>query len=354
MRLIKRSSGKLGLPPGTLVHVGEQKVETSRITVIDYDHERLEEKQVSDVEECFPFKNTQTVTWINIDGLHDTELVEKVGKHFDVHPLVLEDIVHTGQRPKVEDGQEYIYVVLDMLSYSEESMHTEAEQVSLLLGKNFVISFQERVGDVFEPCRNRIRQAKGRIRRMGADYLLYALLDCVVDHYFVVLEKLADRIEVLQDEVAQDPSREMLNRIHELKREVLLIRRSLWPARELLSGLQRSETPLVKKSTGAYLRDLYDHAVQVVDTAETFRDMVTGIQEVYLSSVSNKMNAVMQMLTIVATIFIPLTFVAGIYGMNFAHMPELRWKWAYPVGFWVVIGLVVAGMIIWLKRRRWL
>ena len=352
-RLFKSPIKKSGMPPGTLVHVGEQKTEAVRITYMDYDEQKMQEKQVASIEECFPFKATPTVTWINIDGLHDVKLIEKLGAQFEVHPLVLEDILNTGQRPKVEDFDRYIYVVLKMLRYSDEQQGVEAEQVSLLLGSNYVISFQERVGDVFEPIRDRIRNAKGRIRRMACDYLMYSLLDAVVDGYFAILERLGEKIESMEEELVSAPSEKTLEQIHRLKSEMIFLRKSVWPLREVISGLQRTESSLIKESTGLYLRDVYDHTIQVIDTVESFRDMASGMLDIYLSSLSNRMNAVMKVLTIIATIFIPLTFIAGIYGMNFKYMPELERHWGYPLVLFVM-GIVAVVMLIYFRKKRWL
>lgn len=349
----KRQSQKAGLPPGTLVHVGERKLESVRITVIDYDENSFQEKQVSRIEDCFAFKTTPTVTWINIDGLHDVEVIEKIGKQYGLHPLILEDILHVGQRPKFEDLESYIFVVLMMLRYDDENQTAVSEQVSLVLGPNFVISFQESIGDVFEQIRDRIRNAKGKIRKMGADYLMYALLDAIVDGYFSILEKIGDRIETMEEELINDPSQRTLHQIHNLKREMIFLRRSVWPLRESISGLERSESTLIKETTGLYLRDVYDHTIQVIDTVESFRDTISGMLDIYLSSISNRMNAVMKVLTIIATIFIPLTFVAGIYGMNFEHMPELKWRWGYAA-VWLVMLAITAAMLVYFKRKKWL
>jgi magnesium transporter len=344
---------KPGLPPGTLVHIGERKLESARITLIDYDENLFQEKQVARIEECFQFKTTPTVTWINIDGLHEVGIIEAIGKHYDLHPLTLEDILHTGQRPKFEDLESHLFVVLMMLRFDDESQMVRSEQVSLVLGTNIVISFQENVGDVFEQIRDRIRNAKGRIRKMGADYLMYALLDAVVDNYFGILEKLGEKIESLEEELVGDPSERTLQQIHRLKREMVFLRKSVWPLRELINGLERSESALIEESTGVYLRDVYDHTIQVIDTVESFRDMVSGMLDIYLSSISNRMNAVMKVLTIIATIFIPLTFVAGIYGMNFDNMPELKWRHGYAAVWLVMLG--VAGvMILYFRRKKWL
>lgn len=350
---IKKRSGKGGLPPGTLVHIGERKTETVRITVIDYDEQNFEGKEVSSVEECFPFKQTPTVTWINIDGIHDVSIIEKLGKEFELHPLILEDILNTTQRPKFEDFERYIFIVLKMLSYTDKKNGVEAEQVSLILGANFVISFQEIVGDVFDEVRDRLRNAKGRIRKMGADYLAYSLIDAVVDNYFAILENLGESIESMEEDLVAEPTGKTLQQIHNLKREMIALRKSIWPLRELISSLQRSGTLLINESTNVYLRDVYDHTIQVIDTVESFRDMVSGMLDIYLSSISNRMNAVMKVLTIIATIFIPLTFIAGVYGMNFKYMPELEWRWAYPI-VWLVMTAVAIVMLVYFRRKKWL
>jgi magnesium transporter len=353
LRIVKKRSSKAGLPPGTLVHVGEKKVESVRITFIDYDEQDFQEKQVTNIEECLKLKDTATVSWINIDGLHDIELLEKLGKGFELHSLVLEDILSTGQRPKFEDHEKHIFIVLKMLSFSEENQSVEAEQVSLILGPNYVISFQERIGDVFDQVRERIRNAKGRIRKMGPDYLAYTLLDAIVDNYFVILERFGEKIESMEEEVISNPTERTVQQIHSLKREMIFLRKSIWPLRELIGGLQKSESSLIHDTTDIYLRDVYDHTIQIIDTIESFRDMVSGMLDIYLSSLSNKMNAVMKVLTIIATLFIPLTFVAGIYGMNFKYMPELEWRWSYPIVWLVMISIAVI-MLSYFRRKKWL
>jgi len=352
-RLIKKRSHKTGLPPGTLVHVGERKAEKVRIRILDYDEAQFEEKEAKTIEESFPFKDKPTVTWINIDGLHEVEIIEKLGSHFGLHPLLLEDILNTDQRPKMEDYGDYIFVVLKMLYSGENKDEIEAEQVSLILGSNFVISLQEREGDVFDPVRDRIRKKKGRIRKAGSDYLTYALLDAIVDNYFLILENVGEKIEDTEQQLATNPSSETLQHIRELKNEMIFMRKSVWPLRELINGLERCESTLIHESTGAYLRDVYDHTIQIIDTVESYRDMISGMVDIYLSSISNKMNEVMKVLTIFASIFIPLTFFAGIYGMNFEFMPELSWHWGYfaLLGFMALIGI---SLVVYFKRKRWL
>jgi magnesium transporter len=350
---MKRTKQKVGLTPGTLVHVGEKKIEKVRIRIIDYDETQLEEKEAKKVEECFPFKDKPTITWINIDGLHDLEVIEKIGKQFGLHPLVLEDIVNTGQRPKLEDLGNHIFVVLKMLYYNKEKNELEAEQVSLIFGENFVISFQERVGDIFEPLRERIRKSKGRVRKATADYLAYALIDSIVDNYFVILEQLGEKIEDTEQELATDPDVATLQTIRAFKKEMIFLRKSVWPVREVVNSLERGESPLINEATGIYLRDVYDHTIQIIDTVESYRDMLSGMLDVYLSIISNKMNEVMKVLTIFAAIFIPLTFVAGVYGMNFEHMPELGWQWGY-LAVLLVMAVIGATMLFYFRRKRWL
>lgn len=349
----KRAAKELGLPPGTPVYVGERKDEKVRISVLDYDELKCDEKEVKEIEECYLFKDTSTVTWINIDGIHQVDLIEKIGRHFGLHPLIQEDIVNTEQRPKIEDFGSYIYVVLKMIYHDKNEDENKIEQVSLILGENFVISFQEKEGDIFNHVRERIRSGKGRIRKMKADYLAYVLLDAVVDNYFFVLEKTGEKIEELEDKVVSEPRPGTLQEIHKLKRGMIFLRRSVWPLREVISILERGESSLIQETSRIYLRDVYDHTIQVIDSVETFRDMLSGMHDTYLSSISNRMNEIMKVLTIIATIFIPLTFIAGIYGMNFRFMPELDWRWGY-FAVWIVMIAVVVLMVFFFKRKKWL
>jgi magnesium transporter len=352
-RFMKRASKRIGLAPGSLVHVGEKKIEKVQLRVIDYDATHFEEKAIERIEECFPFKDEPTVTWINIDGLHQIGVIEGIGEHFSLHPLTLEDIIHTGQRPKMEDFEEYLFIVLNMLHYDQTDDQVKAEQVSLVVGPNYVLSFQERPGDVFDGVRERLRKGKGRMRKAGSDYLAYALLDAVVDEYFLILETIGEKIEVVEDDLMADSAHDTLQDIHDMKREMIFFRKQVWPLRELINGLSRRESSLIHESTGVYLRDVYDHTIEIIDTIESFRDMLSGMLDVYLSMISNKMNEVMKVLTIIATIFIPLSFVAGVYGMNFKYMPELEWHWGYfmVLGVMVVIAISLLG---YFKRKRWL
>ena len=352
-RFIKRQLKKAGASPGTLVHVGEQKVDETRITLIDYDDAHLEERVLDGIEEAFPLKDLPTVTWINIDGLHEIDIIEKVGQHFNIHPLVLEDIVNTGQRPKTEEFEDVIYVILKMLHYNENSEKISSEQFSLVLGSNFLITFQEIQGDVFKTVRERIRKPKPRIRKAGCDYLAYALIDAIVDHYFVILEALGDKIEDLETELLDYPTRDTLEIIHELKREIIYLRKQIWPIREMINSLVKGESSLLNESTSLYFRDVYDHTIQIIDTIESYRDILGGMLDIYLSTMGNRMNEVMKVLTIIATIFIPITFIAGVYGMNFKFMPELEWRWGYFM-VWGIVVVVVGIMIGFFKKKQWL
>ena len=352
-RLFKKRSIKMGLPPGTLVHIGEKKTEEIKITVIDYDETNFQEREIKLIEECFSFKDKPTITWINVEGIHRTDIIQKLGDCYGFHPLVLEDILNTDQRPKIEDYKDYIYIVLKMLS-NNKSPEIIVEQVSLILGPNFVISFQEGMaGDVFNPVRERIRNGKGRIRSMGADYLAYSLVDSIVDNYFIILEKLGERIEDLEEELLINPSKETLHKIHQLKREMIFLRKAVWPLREVISAMERGDSALTKEYIRVYFRDVYDHTIQIIDVIETYRDMLAGMLDIYLSSISNKMNEIMKFLTIIGTIFIPLTFIVGVYGMNFEFMPELRWHWGYfSILFFMLV--VSVFMLLYFKRKKWL
>ena len=339
-------------PPGTVPVNGEPSGEPVRITVIDYDATHFEEKIVEKISECFPFRDTETVTWINVDGLKNPKIIEDLGKCFTIHPLIIEDIFNTGQRPKMEDQDQYIYLTLKMLSYIEDSKEIKIEHISMLIGHNFLISFQEDIGDIFDPVRERIRK-EGRIRKLGPDYLAYALIDATVDNYFAVMEKLEGEVEDLEEELVANPTPDSLQKISRLKKDMIFLRKSVWPLREMINTLEQSESALIKEPTRIYLRDVYNHTIQVIDTLETFRDMVSGMIDIYLSGLSYKMNEIMKVLTLIATIFIPLTFVVGLYGMNFKNMPELGWEYGYYTVL-VVMGVMVAGMLIYYRNKKWI
>ena len=326
----------------------------SRIRILDYDENSVRENAKAALAECLPFRDTASVTWIDIEGLQDIPLLESLGSCYGLHPLILEDILNTDQRPKSDDMDSYIYVVLKMLDFDPASLEIVSEQVSIVFGRNYVISIQEgREGDLFEPLRERIRAGKGRIRKLGPDFLAYSLLDTIIDHYFLILEKFAERIEMLEEELVGNPTTETLQQIHRLKREMIFLRKSVWPLRELANVLEKSESELIRPATKIFLRDIYDHAIHIIDSIETYREMLSSMLDIYLSSVSNRMNQVMKVLTIIATIFMPLTFLAGIYGMNFKHMPEIGWPWSYPL-LWLVMLGVAGVMLYFFKKKNWL
>jgi magnesium transporter len=349
----KRLHRQPGLAPGTLVHIGEKKVEKVRITVMDFDGEGFHEKVVENVEECFAYRERPTTTWINVDGIHDVRVIEKLGACYGIHPIVLEDIVNSVQRPKMLDFGDYLFISLKMLYFEGSRDEVKVEQVSLILGLNFVISFQEDIGDVFDPVRDRIRKGTGKIRRSGADYLAYSLIDAVVDGYFVVFEWLGERIEEIQERIVVDPTAKNLETIYHLKSEMVELRKAVWPLREVIANLERVESPLVRKDTLIFLRNVYGHTIEIIETIESFRDLMAGMIDIYLSSLSMKLNEVMKVLTIIATIFIPLTFVVGIYGMNFRHMPELDWRFGYPMVMLVVLTAGVS-MLVYFRKKKWL
>lgn len=348
-----RQGGRAGLPPGISVSADNRKERPVGITLIEYDENTFTEKTSVPVSEAFAVRSGPGVTWLNIDDISDVTAIETLGRQFDIHPLTIEDILHTEERPKAELYDRYIYLVLRMLRYDSQRQAVISEQVSLILGDGRLITFQEHTGDVFEQIRHRLRTGIGRIRRMKADYLAYILIDAIVDSYFSVLEALGDRIENLEDQLLSRPDKSMLVKIHRFKNELMILRRSVWPLRELLASIERGESPLIEPATRVYLRDVYDHTVRIVETLESDFDIVTGMFDIYLSSIGNRTNEIMKVLTMMAGLFIPLSFVAGVFGMNFQHMPELQWRWAYPVGFWVLIGLLTAVMLFYFKKKRW-
>lgn len=352
-RILKKRSVKSGLPPGSLVYVGDTSTRPATVTVMEFGGGVFREEEVTSRDGFLPSSDPSTVTWINVDQVHQVDVVAGIGERFGLHPLVVEDILNTDQRPKMEDFGDFVYIVLRALTCSGESFGLETEQISLILGRTYVISFQEKDGAVFEKVRDRIRAGKGRIGRSGADYLAYSLLDSVVDNYFIVLERIGERIEALEETLVSNPAPSTLRAIHGLKRDLIFLRRSVWPLREVLCGLQRGETALVSAPTQVYIRDVYDHTIHAIDTLETFRDMISGMLDIYLSSISNRLNEVMKVLTMIATIFIPLTFIAGVYGMNFRRMPELEWAWGYPAVLFVMAAVCVY-MILYFKRKKWL
>ncbi|UCH26106.1 MAG: magnesium/cobalt transporter CorA [Trueperaceae bacterium] len=352
LRVHQGRASKAGLAPGSVVYTGEVEVETVTIELFRYDEGQLTEHQVSGLEQALALREPGQISWYNITGLHETELIQAFGEAFGLHPLVREDIASVGQRPKVELFEAHLFIVLRMLSLTEDGS-PQSEQLSLVLGPDYVLTFQERPGDVFAPVRERLRRGKGRMRKLGADYLAYALIDVIVDSYFSVLEHYGDTLEELEEEILREPTPHSLERVNRLRRELLFLRKSIWPLRELMGTLQREESPVVSAVVVTFLRDAYDHSIQVIDTVETFREVLSGLHDFYLTSLSFKMNEVMKVLTIIATIFIPLGFLVGVYGMNFDVMPELHLRWGYPA-LWLFMVTLVAAMLVLFRRRRWL
>lgn len=349
---MKKRSKKAGMDPGSLIHIGKTYADQSKITLVRYDDTSLSEKEIHSPADLREEKSLPGVLWVNIDGLQDVRLLEEVGLIFGLHPLILEDILNTDQRPKAEDFGDYIFIVLKNIhNHADKMLHVD--QVSIILGNNFVISFQEKESALFDPVRERLRTSKGKIHKAGPDYLAHHLMDAVVDQYFVVLEDIDEKIEMLEDDLVQQTTTAKLQAIHQLKRELILLRKSLWPLREAIGLLQRSDSPLIADSDLIYFKDISDHIIAVIDTVDTFRDMLAGMLDIYLSAASMKMNQVMKVLTIIATIFMPLTFLAGIYGMNFDYMPELRWHWGY-FAVWIVILTIALTMLILFRKKKWI
>ncbi len=350
---LSSASEKSGLPPGSLVHVGEVHTHEHKITVINYNKSTLEKHTVKSVEELLPYKTTDTITWVIVDGLKDVSIIDAIGQNFDIHALVLEDILNTHQRPKFEEFNDYLYIVLKAISLGNEEFTVEYEQISLLILNNFVFTFMEKPDELFDPILNRLDNDKSQIRNQGADYLAYVIMDTVVDEYFALQDTFDELIESVEDNLLSDPSSQTLATIQKIKRELIFLRRTVSPLRELLAAIQRSESPLLNEKTRRYFGDIYDHAIRIIEALESYRDLIAGMLDIYLSSVSNKMNETMKVLTVFASIFIPLTFIAGVYGMNFEYMPELKWRWSYPV-LWIIFVGVSVFLLGYFKKKKWL
>ncbi len=324
-----------------------------KIEVINYNNKEFFEKKLQDPEELQLYRKNTTVAWININTVNDRELNNYIGKLYGIHPLIIEDISHIDQRPKIDVFENYVYIIVKMFQYNSEKDEIHIEQVSFILGKDYVISFQEKEGDVFEIVREAIRQDKGLIRGMGADFLLSSLIDSIVDNYFDICDILEEKIERIDEELISKPSQTTINEINRLKREIIFIRKAVWPLREVINVLLRIGAPFISQKTIIYLRDVYDHIIQIIDLIETLQEILSGMVDIYLSSISNRTNEVMKILTIIATIFIPLTFIAGVYGMNFKFMPELEFIWGYPLVVLVMITVSII-MLLYFRRKKWI
>ena len=344
---------QIGQIPGTLVNTGEKSDKKFNIQCFDYTKDNIEESILLNIEEAINYKETESVTWINIEGLKYTDEIENIGRQYGLHPLILEDIVNTTQRPKIDEYENYIFIVLKMLYYNKDE-NIVIEQVSFVLGENYVLTFQESEGDVFGSIRDRLRLNRGRIRGMKSDYLLYALIDAVVDNYFTIIETLGNKIEDLETDLFTGTVREDINiEVQQLKREILKVRRAIFPLREIINRIEKGDYPFIFKRTITYFRDIYDHLVQVTENLDIYREMIWSLMDMYMTTISNKMNEVMKLLTIIATIFIPLTFIAGIYGMNFENIPELHYKYSYYI-LWGIMIMIFLGMIYYFKKKKWL
>jgi len=352
-RFTQKRSIKSGLPPGSLVHIGENPNKAVQVSVMTYNSAAVDEHTYQQSNQYRQLSRSNGVTWINIEGVHDIETIRHIGDCHSFHPLVLEDIVNTVQRPKIEDYGDYLFIVLRMLRPTEQGGFS-SEQLSLILGLDYLFTFQEGItGDVFDGVRTRIRNGKGKIRSMSVDYLAYALIDAVVDGYFSILEDFGERVVDVEEELALNPDHSALQLINSMKKEIIFLRKSVWPLREAISFLERGDSVLLHDSTRLYFRDVYDHTVQVIDTVETYRDLLSGMLDLYLSSISNRTNEVMKFLTVIGTIFMPLTFLVGVYGMNFKHLPELEWYNGY-FALWGIMIAISLLMVLYFKKRRWL
>jgi len=341
----------IGAPPGTILYTGAERNDRIKITLIEYNETEFFEQEFYDLSDCLSHVKPNMVKWLNVEGLHKPELIEGIGKFYNIHPLTMEDIVHVDQRPKFEDYENYVVAIMKMISYTTE---VKSEQLSVVLLENTVLSFQEpNNGDAFDIIRNRLRQCKGRVRKLGADYLAYALMDAVVDCYFTAIEKIGDKIEEIEEGIISDKDKKSLLELYHLKREMIYLRKQAWPMRDMINNMVRSETTLINPSSDIYLRDLSDHVTRIIDTVETYRDLLSGIMDIYLSTNANKMNEVMKVLTIMSSIFIPVTFIAGVYGMNFENMPELKTQSGYFITWGIMLSIII-GLLIYFKRKKWM
>ncbi|MBN1800478.1 MAG: magnesium/cobalt transporter CorA [Candidatus Lokiarchaeota archaeon] len=352
IKLLRKRNKKIGLPPGTLIYTGERKPEQEKVTIIDYNDKKIDIRELKELKINLKETEKEFVRWINITGLGQMEVIEELGRQFDLHPLLLEDVLNPDQRPKIENYGNFLFLILNIIWWDNKEKNIQSEQVSLILGKSYVMTFREFENDLFFPIVDRLKQAKGRIRKMEEDYLLYSLIDIIIDNYFVIIEKIGNKIDKIEEDLIDNPTINTLQEIHSLRREVITLRKSIWPSRSVINSLQREEA-FIKDSTQIYLRDIYDHIIQIIDNFENFRDIISSLLDIYLSSVSNKMNEVMKVLTIISTTFIPISFLAGFYGMNFTHMPELSSLYGYPILISIMI-IIALIMLMYFKRRRWI
>jgi magnesium transporter len=351
---LSSAADKSGLPPGTLIHIGEKHASECKISVTQYNVDTLIKHEITSISELKQLQNNELITWVNVDGLSDIHIVEGIGQELNIHPLVLEDILSTHQRPKLEEYEDFLYLVIKGISINEKKdFSLQYEQISILLLANHVITFKEKTDDTFDPIYNHLQNHNGRLRQLGSDYLAYVILDTIVDEYFIVEDGLDEIIDPLEDNILFNSNKEMLQTVQQIRRGLISMKRNISPLRELLATIQRADTPLLKEKTLRYYGDVYDHVLRVTDALESYRERISAMHDIYLSSISNKMNETMKILTIFASIFIPLTFIAGIYGMNFEYMPELKWRWAYPT-LWVIFISIGVGLLVFFKKKKWM
>lgn len=350
---LSAASEKSGLPPGSLVHVGAVHPHDHTITVVNYNKTTLQKHQIQSIAELLPRAHDGILTWVIIDSLKNVPIIADIGQHFGIHALVLEDILNTHQRPKFEEFDDYLYIVLKAISMGDAGYKVHYGQISLLVLDNIVFTLMEKPDSLFDPLLKHLDNDKSQIRHLGTDYLAYIIMDTVVDKYFALQDSFDELIEDIEDKLLADPSAQTLSSIQKIKRELIFLRRSVSPLRELLAAIQRSESPLLDAKTQRYFGDIYDHAIRIIEAIESYRDLIAGMLDIYLSSVNNKMNETMKVLTVFASIFIPLTFLAGVYGMNFEYMPELKWRWGYPA-LWVFFIGVAVGLLRYFKKKNWL
>lgn len=344
---------KPGTSPGSLILTGQKRVQKAKIEYFEFSQSHLKENVNSNADEILSIKDSDNNIWVNIDGLHETDLIQKIGSRYNIHPLNLEDILDVNSRPKIDEMDEYIFLSFKMLSWSAGTKKLSQEQLSIILGDRWVLSFQELPGDSFDPIRERLRSGKGRMRKMGVDYLAYALIDALVDYYFVIAEEIGERIDVIDKKVLDNPSPLLLKQIQTLKNELVKVRKAIWPLRDIISTLERNDSGLVRAETNVFLRDLHDHVIQLIETIETYRDLVGGLFDIYLSSQSNRTNEVIRLLTVITSVFIPLTFIVGVYGMNFKVFPELDWHYGYAM-VWAAMIIIATGMLVFFRKRDWI
>ncbi len=353
MSKIVPKTGKIAASPWTVKYIWKDRDEKVKINFINYNESTSSQKILKSIKDLIPFNDDKSKKWINIIWVHNEDLINEIGEQYNIHPLVLEDVANTTQRPKIEEYDDYLFVIIKTIYFSSENHEVTIEQVSLLVWKDYVISFQERENHVFKWVIERIINKKWKISKMWSDYLMYAIIDAVIDQYFFVLEQISEKMEELEDELMFSSNQKLLNKIYSIKKEIVYLKKSIWPLREVINTLQNTESHIINKHSHVYLRDIYNHTIQVIETVETFRDLTSGMLDLYLSTVSNKLNEIMKILTIFSAIFIPLTFIAWVYWMNFEFMPELSMKWAYPV-WWVGVITLIVVMIVVFKKKKWL